>query len=501
MWNRRIQAKTMRVEAAEAEYGRVVPQHVSNGEEVDYPYLANFSKGLPHDENGEVDPAAYRALLRAVSTGEEADFRQIPLGTAGGRPLVNPQAGRSFDLEGPDPQAMTMPPAPRMDGAEHTAEAAELYWMALCRDVPFAEFGTHELTAAAAEELDALPGYRGPRVDGRVTPAALFRGNTPDDLVGPYVSQFLLHDIPNGALNIPQRQDLAEPGVDYLTDPDEWAAVQNGYLPPPAPRDQSNRGYPRTPRDMAHYVLLDYLFQAYLGAGLILLGRGAPLNPGNPYHYSPNQTGFVTHGPAHLLPLVAEVSTRAAKAVWHQKWNVHRRMRPEEFGGLVHRHLTGSRSYDMIEPGILASRAVAETHERFGSYLLPQAAPEGCPLHPAYGGGHATTAAACVTVLKAWFDCSAPFEGPVEPSADGQVLVPYTGEDADRMTIGGELNKLAANIPNARNMAGVHWRTDYSASARLGEDIAIALLRETLAMTAERGSLLLRRFDGTLVRI
>ena len=39
-------------------------------------------------------------------------------------------------------------------------------------------------------------------------------------------------------------------------------------------------------------------------------------------------------------------------------------------------------------------------------YLLSMAFPEGSPMHPCYGAGHATVAGACVTVLKAFFDHS-----------------------------------------------------------------------------------------------
>ena len=33
---------------------------------------------------------------------------------------------------------------------------------------------------------------------------------------------------------------------------------------------------------------------------------------------------------------MCEVATRALKATWHKKWQVNRRVRPEEWGGLVH---------------------------------------------------------------------------------------------------------------------------------------------------------------------
>ena len=102
--------------------------------------------------------------------------------------------------------------------------------------------------------------------------------------------------------------------------------------------------------------------------------------------------------------------------------------------------------------------------------------PEGSPTHPAYGAGHATVAGACVTILKAWFDENAPVANPVVASDDGEALVPYTGGDAGRLTVGGELNKVAANIAIGRNMAGVHWRSDYFDSIRLGERVAICIL-------------------------
>jgi hypothetical protein len=45
---------------------------------------------------------------------------------------------------------------------------------------------------------------------------------------------------------------------------------------------------------------------------------------------------------------------------------------------------------------------------------------------------------------------------PVAPNADGTVLVPFTGPDADRLTVGGELDKVASNIAIGRNLvAGV----------------------------------------------
>jgi hypothetical protein len=194
------------------------------------------------------------------------------------------------------------------------------------------------------------------------------------------------------------------------------------------------------------------------------------------------------------------VATRALKAVWYQKWFVHRRLRPEAFGGLVHHVRTGAAAYP-LDAEILDSPVLDAVFQKYGSYLLPQAYPEGAPLHPAYGGGHATVAGACVTILKAWFDESFVIPDPVVPNSGGTTLVAYTGPEAGALTVGGELNKVAANIALGRDFAGIHWRTDYSESLKLGEAVALGILEEQQATYNEGGSFSLTKFDGTTVTI
>ncbi|MDQ4131634.1 MAG: vanadium-dependent haloperoxidase, partial [Actinomycetota bacterium] len=484
-------------DAAQLAYDRPVPVNAGNGEDVDYPFVARYSKGLPHDGLGVVLPTAHEALLAALTSGDPARFEAIPLG--GVRPLTNPQAGKAFDLEGPDCHALAMRPAPRIDSPEHSAEMAELYWMALLRDVSFTDFGSNPGVAAAASDLSRLSDFRAPKQRGKVTAKTVFRGNTIGDRIGPFVSQFLLKDIPYGSLLISQRQETTVPGSDYLTGYQDWLSVQNGSLPRP-PRLDSTRRYIRNMRDLTHYVHVDALYEAYLNACLMLLAMNAPVDPGNPYVRSRNQQGFGTFGGPHVLSLVTEVATRALKAVWFQKWYIHRRLRPEEFGGRVHNHLRGAASYP-INPEVLNSAAVQATNTRQGSYLLSTAFPEGAPTHPAYGSGHATVAGACVTILKAWFDETFVLPSPVVANRDGTALVPYGGSDAGQMTVGGELNKVAANIAGGRNMAGIHWRSDYWEGVRLGEQVAVGVLQEQKATYNEAHSFSFTGFDGNQVTI
>jgi hypothetical protein len=503
--DRREQAFQVRRDAALFQRQLPVPDHPCNGDEALYPNkIGNYSKGLPHNNLGEVDLAAYGSMIHALSTGRHADFEAILLGcpdTARQRKLVDPQAGLAFDLEGTDSHQLAIPPAPAFSSAEAAGEAVELYWMALARDVPFMEYDESPMTRAAAAELSQLPDFRGPKIGGRVTPETLFSGFTPGDLVGPYVSQFLWKTAEFGVEEISQTFRTLRPGVDYLTRYADWLEIQNGCAPDQSNRLDHERRFITTGRDLAAYVQVDVLFQAYFNACLILFELGAPLNPGNPYNHSRTQAGFGTFGGPHGITLVAEPATRALKAIWYQKWFVHRRPRPEEFGGRIHHRLKGAAGYP-LHPSLLNSRAVQEVYRRYGTYLLPQAYPEGSPLHPSYGAGHATVAGACVTILKAFFDESFVIPDPVVPARDGHSLRPYRGPGSNSLTVGGELNKLAANIATGRNFAGIHWRADYTESVKLGEAIAISILRDQRATYNEDfGGFTFTKFDGTAITV
>ena len=327
-----------------------IPAHPTNGDEALYPNrIGNFSKGLPHDGLGEVDATAYAKFFKAVKTGNPADFEAIPLG--GNTRLIDPQSGLAFDMEGTDSHQMTMPASPALASAERAGEAVENYWEALLRDVPFSQYETSPLAGAAIADLNALADFRGPKVSGAVTAGTLFRGFTAGDLIGPYVSQFFFPTLQYGAAEVVQKYQTYLPvdggGLDYLTDMTSWLKAQNGQGPFGGNIIDSQRRYLRNGRDLSAYVHIDVLFEAYFNASIYLIDVVAPLNPGNPYLASTNQTGFGTFGAPHLKTIVAEVATRALKAVWYQKWIVHRDLRPEAYGGLAydiggHEELSGA---------------------------------------------------------------------------------------------------------------------------------------------------------------
>lgn len=494
------QALAIRISAARRQRAHPVPPHVDNGDEAAYTArLGNYTKGLPHTSQGEVDPAAYRALLMALTTGTVAAIEAVPMG--GGAKLADPMAAYAFGLEGPDSFCLSAPPAPTFNSAQEAAEMAELYWQALAHDIPFAVYPANTLVARAAADLSRLSGFHGPTANGMANATTIFRIGLPGELSGPYLSQFFWLPIAYGAMTVPQRYPVA-PAREYLTSFADWLSVQQGQYRPPAPQTTARPAptrYLSTGRDLTTYLHADFSYQAYLNAGLMLYGLTAPLNAGNPYRHARNQTGAATFGPQHLCDLVAKAANAAIKACWYQKWLVHRRLRPEEFGGRVHKQKTGIAAAPMHGDLLTRSTVLDAVARTTGSYLLPMAYPEGAPLHPSYPAAHPTIAGACVTVLKAFFDETAVLSRPVVASADGSGLDPYAGP---ALTVGGELNKLAGNVAMGRAFGGVHWRSDNLAGLQLGEAMAIGVLADEARTYPELfNGFSFTTFDGTTVTV
>ncbi|MGI9416726.1 MAG: vanadium-dependent haloperoxidase [Geminicoccaceae bacterium] len=655
---RKITSREHRETAAKIAEDRQHPVHVANGEERAYresKSFMSFTKGLPHDEtNGlvknELDPVRLRM---AIDNGFTQEFDvNVPLGCrdddgklewefyreatetdpgTGHRKWEAPTAGFVYDLQGPDAQAVTMPPAPPIvvqkkaknkhggydkvlesihaveANPELVAEMAEVYWLALLRDRHLSAFddqddedadngtgspgGDADAVQEAVDHLAGLDFYqhavgkhpRRRRLDhyDSLTRQNLFRGHTKGERDGPYLSQFMLMGdrhlggnsgrnekdglLQYGAITIDMKVRTATPGRDYMTHWNEWLDVQNGadvigtqqYV-------ASNSGNPKpfrfitTLRDLATYVHFDALYEAYLNACIWLLNANAPFDPNfrNLLAGTKHTSGFALFGGPHILSLMTEVATRGLKAVRFQKFNNHLRLRPEALAGLLAAQEAGALEgvaathvglfRDALNAGsggidLLAkvrAHNQSQNDENHDDYLddqsdiaaerdlplLPMAFPEGSPMHPSYGAGHATVAGACVTILKAFFDEEACLvrdgeNGPVRavlpekitgdhqevafvPNADGTDLEDREAAYGDFLRVGNELNKLAANISIARNMAGVHYYSDYIDSLRMGEEIAIGLLQEqSILYPKDPFQVSLTSFDGKRVII
>ena len=664
------------------EIARLQPQALTrtNAEEADHgpQFPANFTKGLYHDDYGILKHAEdYRCFVEAINSPDRTLFEKHvrtanphddechchekkchchrkkyhchEKETCHGKVKVewrgweSPRAGHVYELEGPDSGAVGMAPAPRVGSSELAAEMAEVYALALLRDVPFTticEGGSDRLcpwkkkpskarpsAKQIVDLLNSMPFYSGTDVisstphmvddsglnrfernrrfgrtqslDGALTPATAFRGSTKGAMVGPYISQFMLIGakslacagggtasypgldaafdlqdgyIPYGSLIIDQRTLSHKNCLDYMTDWCPWLDVQNGANVKGADVFEGQRRFITTPRDLATYVHFDALYEAYLNAGLIMLAMGVPASKGFP---EPSPSGhrdaFATYGGPHILSLVTEVATRCLKAVRRQKFNYHRRARPEAMGGRFTLVCLGLESKLGCSAGAFEAswneipqqikdaikhhnkeqncddmRAMRRLHcghdpkdphndpEKYPespdhnclpedvsetafdncNALLPMAFPEGSPMHPAYGAGHATVAGGCVTMLKAFFemfeDCDSGKErelcdkngDPIVyvPNADGSTLA-KDKKFKGKLTIQGELDKLAANISIGRNMAGVHYYSDYYDSLRMGERVAVGILLEQAPTYGDYMETTFKSFDGDFITI
>ena len=464
-------------------------------------YYASFTKTLPSNTYGEVEPAAFEALQGAMRSGDRADFDAIPPDGTADRRLANPQGAFRFEVAALDSHATRMAPSHSFRSPELAGEVGEVYWQALTRDVPFIEYDSDPDIAAAVADLNGFSASPGAKVDGQVTAGTIFRGETPGDLTGPFISQFLLHDFSFGPVDVVQRYELGLSGIDFMTDAANWLNVQRGGAPAETLVFDPVKRYLYNNRALSEYVHRDVLYQAYLNAALILLAYGSDaLDLGNPYRDEIlNQGAFTSLGGPFVIDLVSAAGNLALSGAWFQKWRVHRFLRPEAYAGRVHFHETGARSYE-LHPDILDSAAIHETFSRNGTHFLPMAYTEGSPTHPSYPAGHATVAGACVTTLKAFFDESFVIPNPVEADATGENLLPYVGPE---LTAGGELDKLANNVAIGRDAAGVHYRQDGIEGLIVGEQQAIALLRDKSRTLNESNfdGFTLTKFDGTRIHI
>ncbi len=588
-----------------------------NEEEQEYATnpVSSYANALWHGPFGEVDYCDRESLVKELCAplqpGTPNEF-YVPLGLPQGQIFhhrvidpktgtTNPAATRRWetpmgefnsDLIGPAPAGVAMPPAPPLGSSELSAEMAELYAMALLRDLSFRDMEdptksveidatTFVTVQQILDELNALPwfnqaktsvsfdpGANSPRAlnceeinrrnarfapgDTGLTIQTLFRGSTSGARTGPYLSQFLLvgngdtateqnaGEISYGTQKITQKNQPDPAGIDYMTGWFEWLDVQDGARHLGAQNDETSR-FLSTLRDMTAYVHCDQLYQAYLNACLLLLEQGVQLDTGLPNAERMAREGYATWGGPHLLSLLTEVASRALKAMRRQKFQIHRRARPEVIAARITLEANGHgdklgaarpRVSSMLDellrdaPNLMEwvrlrnihnqARPAASRGLAYGTlpqdpaietpYFLPMAFPEGSPMQPAQGAGHATVAGACVTILKAFLRTTNDKGDQVPLSALG-----FSGDQVGNhshlsrsnlepaQTLEGELDKLGANISIARNMAGVHFYSDYYESLRMGERIAVGILEEQLIGSPESMSMSFHDFDGNLI--
>ncbi len=490
-------------------------------------FSGSYSKALLHDNLGVPNAAAWLSLRSAFASSSPADFSNIIVGTPGGganSKLNGPQLALAFDLEGLDSHGTVIPPAPSVTSAQTAAEQVEHYWAALLADVPFTDYVTNSLAGQAVADmnnLSFLSSAANDQIPYPVTRQNLFRGQFgagDGNVKGPYVSQFMIQPTSFGAQPLDQKYQTFLPvgggGSDYMTSVSEYQTVQNGGDPGHILAYDPAFRYVRNGRDLAAYTRVDVLYQGYFVAFLVLAGLGASPNPGNPYIGSLTQKAFGTLGGPDAAGTLAEMATRALKAAWFHKWIKDLRMRPEEYGALVHARKTNAspmpQAAAALHSDVLNSAVLPIINSNYGSYLLPQAFPEGSPTHPCYPTGHGTVGGACITVLKFFFNGSQKIRPLLtgagrdvyEPSTDGLSLNTYTGADRNSLDINGELNKLAYNISFGHGIhAGIHFRSSTYWSILLGEQVALSILQDRARSYNEPFTINITKFDGTTATI
>ncbi|MEM1193323.1 MAG: phosphoesterase [Pseudomonadota bacterium] len=487
---------------------------VNSGDESLYSdFRGSYSKSLLHNEFGEVDPTSFGTFLKALNSRRPSDFENIIVGDAGNPDrigLVDPQAAYDFDQSAIDSNGYRMPAAPTFASDETAAEMGELYWYALTRDIPFTNYDTSPLIQRASDDLNNFTRSDiFPNTGGTVTPQSIFRGTFAGAEVGPFVSQVLLKPFMFGRAEVVQRYNRPTPGSvnDFMTDYDEWLAIQNGTNPSESTTFSGQNRFISSMRGLAEWVHVDFPIQSPLYAFLIFSAFGQDaLDPNIPFGGpgaggSPTEVGFTSWGGGGLPHLILQASRIGLLGAWYQKWGVHRRLRPEVYAGRINNQLRGRRTYDInqeILDSECLSRIVANAATADDVGLLPMAYPEGSPTHPAYPGGHSTFVAAGATVCKAIFNEDFVIPDPVVANAQGTQLDPFVGPD---LTIGGELNKLVGNVTHGRDGAGMHWRSDGRGNF-IGENVAITLLADySRTYNTDFDGFQLTRFDGTPIRI
>jgi hypothetical protein len=351
-----------------------------------------------------------------------------------------------------------------------------------------------------------------------LTPQNLFRGQIysgDGNVLGPYISQFMVQPTFMGVQALSQQYKTFLPGTanDFMTSPSVFQSIQDGG-PSGSPNFDPTFRYLRNGRDLAAYTHVDAFFQAYFTAYLVLGTISAPPNPGIPYVGSKTQKSGTTFGTSDAPATIAEMATRAIKAACFYKWIVDLRLRPEEYGGLVQARMTGStpapQAAAALHGDVLNSAVLPIINATYGSYLMPQAFPEGCPTFPCYPTGHGAVAGACITAIKFFYDgtqkirplLTAIGRDVVVPSDDGLSLNIYTGSDNDSLDINGELSKLAFNISLGHGVhAGIHFRSSTFWSILLGEQITLSVLNDRAKSYAEPFTITITKFDGTLAKI
>lgn len=484
-----------------------------------YPWL--FSKTLKHDNNGLTTVEDLDRLIRISSEqGSLQSINDLAMSQDPSkiRKIEGVATGNSFWIRGSDVQLYnTSNNFFAVDDPKHACEMIEVYENALLRDVPFNTFNDQnnvnndvQRALLSLTNYNNLSSYTGPtNSENKITGQELFRGNGKDELIGPYVSQYLVLPYSYNGLEIEQKYRV-ENDVNETIVYDNYLNIQRGIVED-TPNFSGDSKYAYSPRVLGSIVHNDPLYWAYYNACLISKQNGIELD----YTGNDVTSAWTDQGFPDLLESVAEISLGALRVAWNSKYNITLRLRPEAMAqriDYIQQGIFTGDVFDEIKANLVHGQGTLdEVFSRNNNYLLLMMYPEGSPTHPSCPAGHAVVSGACTTVMKAFLKThdsnNQPLPWPSDPkhSIDGNVLQTYDKSD-NEITIIGEINKLASNMALGRNMGGVHYRADGDAGIVLGETFAIKYLQIKLKeyiglYNGMISSFKLEKFNGEFIEI
>jgi hypothetical protein len=167
----------------------------------------------------------------------------------------------------------------------------------------------------------------------------------------------------------------------------------------------------------------------------------------------------------------------ALQAAWYYKWINKRtafRERPVEYARRIKKEKELNVLFDRPD----------ELNPAYN--LCPDGRPDksgkfpendsGTPRHPAYPSGHSTYSGAASEILNFFFG--------TEKTPRSLLAYPALGSEPNT-TIGEELDNMADNIGMGRLWAGIHWRSDHEAGAKLGRTVACLVLQQLARMESD----------------
>ncbi|MBP0483559.1 hypothetical protein [Sagittula salina] len=254
----------------------------------------------------------------------------------------------------------------------------------------------------------------------------------------------------------------------------------------------------------------------FLNAAVALLARGVQVQSGL-------GAEAARWGGSRLMRLLAEAEARAMRAAHHQVLTPDRLQRPAVMAARMTVWL--AREERGSEPAGAFSRAVADELARTAPNLLywmgqanavlrqgPRALSRDDALRrrAGLGGGlflplsadpgrdgklpldcasHAVVAGALATLMKALLD----------PAQEIQLQA--MGAEAEGVPLAPELDRMVADIGLARVVSGGWYPVENARQVRLGQCIAMQLLRESMEAENRDAELAFRDFDGRKLRI